>query len=259
MIEFATEDEIRELARINRLRARSADDRESLKRIQDSLGRLARRPMERRAGRLHRLQVLGDPDGLPAHDVIAHAKRATPQGTMYTLSCGRQPGCYVPIGIAISIYFNAEHGYPPIARVFVPHTTASDMEHEAYGQRRNGDWRLAAPAKFGGDQGAGFDRVADGTFKVLAPRQVEGSFGHRQTKLIGRRPTRNVIHSGGETKGTFDMTKGLWGLVGWYPCPPAVIVCSKCGTHNLVEEPPPPDEDVVRRGNWWQDEGQLPL
>jgi hypothetical protein len=120
------------------------------------------------------------------------------------------------------------------------------LEFETYGRREGGgrseEWTLTAPKEF-----PGFQRVEDGSFRVIRSRKERTLDGTPVRRWTGRHEAPNVLYSAymplaepGRPGGTLD-TSGrnrlLSGTAGWWAGLPAVVACPLCKRANLVEEP----------------------
>jgi hypothetical protein len=258
-LSFFTDEERKLLLRYRDARQLSEADEALLTKIGSAVVRLNVDSVNRRAGGEHRRLVAGDLSALPGHDAIARLKKIEPLGTKYRVLCGRGHPCPAEIALAISSYFEAIDDYDPKRET--PHSGAEFMETSAYNLSRDAEWRLVAPSIFGGNIFEGFERVPGGLFKVIRSRKERDEFGKLSSTRTGRRlppfgfdwHVKRSANEGVES-GNHTTPRHPKGMVGWCPSSPAVIICHKCGTFNLVSEPPPPHEDIIRRVQRQRDE-----
>jgi len=120
------------------------------------------------------------------------------------------------------------------------------LELETYGPHEDGggseEWTLTAPKEF-----PGFERVEDGSFRVIRSRKERTLDGTPVRSWTGRHEAPNVLYSAnmplaepGRPGGTLDTNSRnrlLSGMAGWWAGLPAVVACPLCRRANLIEEP----------------------
>ncbi len=192
-------------------------------------------PIERTVGPLHKSRAHGQPTMLPPWQVVARMKPLCRGGTRFRLLCGRAHPCPASLGEAL---------LPHPRDGSLVHWLAGSLEAETYGPMqhytpvRKSSWIVTAPPEF-----PGFERVADGSFRVIRTARVRDRDGRHVRRRMGRRNVPSLLYSDGSPRGTLDIRQGMRGIVGWFPRLPAVLTCPTCGLANLVEDP---ENDVFR-------------
>lgn len=186
-------------------------------------------PIERAVGALHKLRAHGVPTLLPSWRVVARMKPLGRDGTRFRVLCGRPHPCPARLG---------EASMPNGREASRVHWLATHLEAETYGPQqqytpvRKGSWIVTAPPEF-----PGFERVADGSFRVIRTSRVRDRDGQYVRRTMGRREVPSLLYSEASPRGTLDVRRGQRGIVGWFPRLPAVLWCPTCGLTNLVEDP----------------------
>jgi hypothetical protein len=187
-------------------------------------------PHERRAIR-HRERYHGREMPDPPWTVKARIKWLNRDRNRVRALCGFGPTCAASLGEASrpdGINTNAA-GY---GRAL--------LELETYGPRRggrSGEWTLTAPKEF-----PGFERVPDGSFRVIRGRRERAPDGTSVRRWTGRRETPNVLYSGnmpltergrpGALASESSGNGSIKGTAGWWAELPAVVACPLCGRMN---------------------------
>jgi hypothetical protein len=192
-------------------------------------------PHERRAIR-HRERYHGREVPDPPWTVKARIKWLGRDGHRVRALCGFGPTCAASLG---------EASRPDGVNVDRAGYGRTLMESETYGPRQgghSGQWTLTAPKEF-----PGFERVPDGSFRVIRGRRERTLDGTPVRRRTGRREAPNLLYSGympladSDRPGGIDSDSSARGVIrgtaGWWAELPAVVECHLCGRKNLIEEP----------------------
>jgi hypothetical protein len=158
---------------------------------------------------------------LPFYVVSARLKPLQTEPATYRLVCGGE-SCPATLGT-----LHDRHR----ADIYTEVWGAAQVEFEVGGVWP-GEWIGIAPDEF-----PGYRRLDDGSFVVVKGKKSRDALGNFRRSRMGRRPVPLSLDASRNGIGTYDVEKGIRGIAGRYPSPPAVIACPTCKRRNLVLPP----------------------